>query len=179
MRKVILYIAASLNGKIARADGSVAWLNDFPPPENSDYGYSNFYESIETTIQGNKTYQQVLEWDIDFPYKGKENFVFTKNPSNKTNENVTFVSENHLKFAHDLKNRNGGNIWLIGGSQLNTFFLNARLIDEIRLFLMPIILPDGIDIFQLPVKQNQLKLVETEIFSNGVMGVRYLLNDSK
>lgn len=49
MRKVILYIAASLNGKIARADGSVAWLNDFSSPENSDCGYSNFYQSVETS----------------------------------------------------------------------------------------------------------------------------------
>jgi len=78
VRKIKLYIATSLNGKIASSDGNVDWLESIPNPEKTDYGYKAFYDSIDTTIQGYNTYNQILNWDIDFPYKGKKNYVLTK-----------------------------------------------------------------------------------------------------
>ena len=59
-RKLILYIASSLNGKIADAEGRVDWLESMPNPDKLDYGYAEFYDSIDTTIQGNATYKQVM-----------------------------------------------------------------------------------------------------------------------
>ena len=67
MRKVILYVAISLDGKIAKTDGSVEWLEDLPNPENSDHDYVEFYESIDVTIMGNSTYQQVKESSNKLP----------------------------------------------------------------------------------------------------------------
>ncbi|PLX03162.1 MAG: dihydrofolate reductase, partial [Marinilabiliales bacterium] len=58
----------SLNGKIAKKDGSVGWLDNIPNPEKSDFGYKEFYDSVDTTIQGNSTYKQIISWGIDFPY---------------------------------------------------------------------------------------------------------------
>lgn len=52
MRKIKLYIAISLNGKIAKANGDVEWLNSIPNPNKNDFGYSEFYHSVDTTIQG-------------------------------------------------------------------------------------------------------------------------------
>ena len=68
----------SLNGKIARPDGSVDWLDSIPNPEKIDYGYGQFIESIDTTLMGNKTYNQLIGWGIDFPYPDKQNFVFSQ-----------------------------------------------------------------------------------------------------
>ena len=79
MRKIKLYIAASLNGKIAEKDGSVDWLYVKDNDEEIDYGYEKFYESIDTTIQGSSTYKQVESWGIDFPYPDKRKSMF--NPS--------------------------------------------------------------------------------------------------
>ena len=62
MRKIKLYIAISMNGKIARSDGSVDWLEAIPKPDDSDYGYNEFYDSVGATIQGNNTYKKVLSW---------------------------------------------------------------------------------------------------------------------
>ena len=78
MKKLKLYIAISLNGKIAKPDGSVDWLNNIPNPDNSDMGYTDFFESVDTTIQGYKTYKQVIDWGIEFPYKGKKNYVIVE-----------------------------------------------------------------------------------------------------
>lgn len=86
MRKIKLYIATTLNGKIARSDGSVDWLESIPNPEKIDYGYSEFYNSVDTTIQGNNTYKQIISWGINFPYTGKKNYIFTKNKDVKNNK---------------------------------------------------------------------------------------------
>ena len=64
MRKIKLYIAISLNGKIAKANGDVEWLNSIPNPKKNDFGYSEFYKSIDTTIQGHSTYQKILSMGI-------------------------------------------------------------------------------------------------------------------
>ena len=74
MRKLKLYIAASLDGYIAGPNGEIDWLD---AGGDGDYGYQEFYASIDTTLMGNSTYQLTLTVD-EFPYPGKANYVFTK-----------------------------------------------------------------------------------------------------
>jgi dihydrofolate reductase len=173
LRKVKLYIAISLNGKIAKPDGSVAWLEAIPNPENIDHGYADFYQSIDTTIQGNKTYKQILGWGIDFPYSDKKNYVFTRNERSVNTEDVTFVSNNHLDFVRQLKQEEGKDIWLVGGGQLNTVFLNENLLDEIYVFVMPIILSDGIELFESLPKETKLELIESKTYATGAVEIKY------
>lgn len=165
----------SLNGKIAKVDGSVTWLETLPNPDKSDYGYADFYESIDTTIQGFSTYKQVLDWGIDFPYANKKNYVITRKQDLKNTAFVEFITENHTDFIQELKNKKGGDIWLIGGGQINTMLLNAGLIDEIQVFVMPIILSDGIKMFEILPNEMLLKLVETKNFASGAVLLKYEL----
>lgn len=173
MRKIKLYIATSLNGKIASSDGDVDWLESIPNPEKTDYGYAKFMDSIDTTIQGYTTYNQIINWGIEFPYKGKKNYVLTKKKDIKNTGFVEFITENHVDFIRDLKEQDGGDIWLIGGGQANTMILNAGLLDEIQVFVMPIILSGGIDLFDAFPVQTQLKLHETKSYSSGVVEMKY------
>lgn len=175
MRKIILYIATSLNGKIAKLDGSVDWLESIPNPEKIDHGYSEFYKSIDTTIEGNKTYNQILSWGIEFPYTDKKNYVFTRNKSLKDTKYVEYISENHVDFIKQLKRKKGKDIWIIGGGQLNTIFLNEKLIDEIQVFVMPIILTNGIELFETLPNETKLKLIETKSHSTGAVEIKYLV----
>ena len=173
MRKLILYIAASVNGKIARKDGAVDWLESIPNPDQSDYGYNEFYNSIDTTIMGYNTYAQIISWDIDFPYSGKKNFVMTRKQDPPQSTDVNFVTENHTRFIEVLKQQPGTDIWLIGGGQLNTDLFNAGLIDEIQLFLMPIVLPDGIEMFEAVPQEAVLNLEETKSYASGAVLLKY------
>ena len=173
MRKIKLYIAISLNGKIANSDGSVDWLERIPRPDNSDYGYMEFYNCVDTTIQGYNTYKQVINWDIEFPYKGKKNYVLTKKQNIRNNEYVEFITENHVDFIKTLKKKDGGDIWLIGGAQANTLILNAGLLDEIHVFIMPVILSGGIELFDAFPKETELKHIETISYSTGVTGLKF------
>ena len=165
----------SLNGKIAKKDGSVGWLDNIPNPEKSDFGYKDFYYSIDTTIHCNSTYKQIISWGIDFPYSDKENYVFTTNSKLKTTKDVEFISENHIEFLKHLKNQAGKDIWIIGGGELNSMLLNEKMIDEIIVFVMPIILTDGIDLFEELPKETKLNLLETKSFAGGTVQLRYSL----
>ena len=200
MRKLKLYIAVSLNGKIARDDGSVDWLEEVPNPDKLDFGYKDFYDSVDTTIQGHATYDQIMGWGIPFPYTGKKNFVVTRNPERQDTEHVKFISGDPVDFVRGLKSQGGSSdglaggespgskssgssddsqqgagkdIWLIGGGQVNTLFLNAGLIDEMILLVMPVILSDGIDLFSGVPEDSSLELLVSRSWPNGVVELRY------
>ena len=126
MKKVILYIAASIDGYIARTDGNVDWLHD--PDyivEGDDMGYGAFYASIDTTLMGNATYQEVLGFDVPFPYPDKKNYAFSRSEK-ENDENVEYVSGDIVAFMNQLKTQPGKDIWLIGGGKINTLFLGIR-----------------------------------------------------
>ena len=173
MRKIKLYIAISLNGKIAKPDGSVDWLEAIPKPDNSDYGYTEFYDSVDTTIQGYNTYKKIQSWGIEFPYKGKKNYVLTTDTTLNHNKDVQFVSKDHINFIKALKKENGDDIWLIGGGKTNASLLDAQLIDELYVFVMPVVLNDGIDLFEDLVRDKSLILSRSKSYSTGVVEMIY------
>jgi len=173
MRKIKLYIAISLNGKIASADGGVAWLDEIPNPEKTDYGYHDFYKSIDTTIMGFTTYQQVIDWGIDFPYADKKNYVLTTKTNLENTQYVEFIKEDHLDFIKKMKAEKGEDIWQIGGGLANTLLSNGGLIDEMIVHVMPIIVPKGIELFGGDPTQFQLKLKSCKSYSSGVVELRY------
>ncbi|MFT2007270.1 dihydrofolate reductase family protein [Pontibacter sp. 13R65] len=168
MRKIILYIAASLDGYIARPDGNVEWLHDaeFALP-GEDFHYSSFLETIDTTLMGNSTYKAVLGFDMPFPYPDKTNYVFSRSSENKDTEFVKFVSTDAITFIKELKEQPGKDIWLIGGGQLNTLVLNAGLLDEIILTYIPILLGKGIPLFAEGVQEQKLQVESNHCYDNG------------
>lgn len=176
MRKIKLYIAASLNGKIAKPDGSVDWLESIPNPEHTDHGYADFYKTIDTTIQGYATYDQIISWGIDFPYADKKNYVVTRKQGIKDTEFVEFISNDHVDFIRKLKEKKGKDIWLIGGGQLNKMLLNEGLLDEIQVFVMPIILEGGKELFGDLPKETNLSLIHSRTYSTGAVEISYAVN---
>lgn len=169
MRKVILYCAASLDGYIARKDGSVDWLDSIPNPEHSDYGYAQFYDSIDVTLMGNGTYKAVLGFGVDFPYQEKTNYVFSRTSTGTDAPFIQYINDDVISFVNELKTKPGKNIWLVGGGQLNTTLLNAGLIDELIITLFPIILGDGIPTFADGALESHFKVVENKTFDNGLV----------
>jgi len=163
----------SLDGKIARGNGEVDWLDKIPNPDNSDFGYQAFYDAIDATIMGGTTYQEVLGFDVEFPYKGKANYVFTRDQSKKEDENVRFVSDNFEEFITDLKASSEKNIWLIGGAQMNTLFLKNGWLDEMIVFIMPIVIGAGLPLFTDDTPDYQPELIDKTTHSSGVVELKY------
>ena len=170
-KKIILYIATSLDGFIARKNGSVDWLS---PYENGpeDYGYNEFYKKTGTVIMGNTTYKQVLSFG-DFPYKGKDCFVFTRNKDQPKDENVAFVTKSAKDFISQLNLRDNENVWLVGGASIIDEFLKFDLIDEFIITTIPILLGDGIPLFKGKLNEKRLKLVDVKSFNSGLVQLHY------
>jgi len=166
MRKIILYIATSLDGYIARTDGSVDWLYT-----DADYGYRAFYASVDTTLMGRKTYEQLLSMG-PFPYPEKKNYVFTHR-TQATNEHVTIINKDAVGFIRQLKAQEGNHIWLIGGGGLIQTCIQDQLIDEIRVFIHPIILGEGLQLIPSPSPSVQLEVIRQGMYDNGLIEVHY------
>lgn len=173
MRKLILYIAQSLDGKIARLNGDVDWLDKVSNGENEDYGYASFYASIDTTLMGNRTYEKILSFDIEFPYTEKDNYVFSQRKGLSDTKFVTFIGDDIVAFVRGIKEEQGKDIWLVGGGEINTLMYNEGLIDEIHLFTMPVTLGEGIPLFAGELDERPLKLVEVSSFASGVILKKY------
>jgi dihydrofolate reductase len=170
MRKVILYIANSLDNFIASEDGSLDWLFS-----DSDYGYYDFLATIDCTLMGNKTYQHVLTFEGEFPYKDKENYVFTRNTHLEKDENVRFISTDIQAFVKNLTQKEGKNIWCIGGGEVNRILLQANLIDEMILSIHPILLGKGIPMFPPDYPPSKWKWIKTQTFESGLVQLHYSL----
>jgi dihydrofolate reductase len=175
MAKIICYIACSLDGKIARLNGDVSWLEQVPNPNKEDYGYSAFLSTVGITLMGNKTYQELLGYGIEFPYKDKINYVFTTNTALIKDEHVTFISKDIPSFVRRLKTQEE-DIWLIGGGAIIALLLEHQLLDEIILFVMPVLLGEGIPLVQPLTKDIPLKLAKTKIWDSGVVELIYNLS---
>lgn len=174
MRKVKLYIAISLDGRIAKPDGNLDWLHSVPNPDNTDHGYAEFISGVDTTLMGNRTYKEVLGFGVEWPYRDKTNYVFTRQKDLRDNEQVKYVNDDIPGFVRKLKEQDGKDIWLIGGGEINTVLLNAGLIDEMLVFVMPVVIGKGIAIFEGDVAETQLKLKDVLQYASGAVRLTYV-----
>ncbi len=167
MRKVILFIASSLDGYIARQSGDIDWLFT-----DQDYGYSEFFASVDTLLMGRKTYEQVLTFG-EYPYKGVKSYVFTKNPLFPADSNAEVIREDITEFVEQLRQVDGKNIWLVGGSQLTHALMSQNLVDELILSIHPTILGEGIPLFDNGTTPQSLNLTKCQTYDSGLVQLSY------
>lgn len=159
-RRVVLYIAASLDGYIAREDGSVDWLD--PTDKQADENYRNFLERIDTIIMGNRTYEQTKELAPDFPYKEQQCYVFSRKRAEERERFVEFVNPDIPIFLKELRSQAGKDIWLMGGAEILDAFLQERAVDELIITVIPLLLGSGIPLFRNGQPEQQLRLLKVE-----------------
>jgi dihydrofolate reductase len=176
-RRIIVYIATSADGYIARPDGDVEWLNR---RARADYGMGKFYRTIDTILWGRKTY----DWLIAY-YKKKgttkkslfdtkvTNYVFSRKPPRKPLPGVQFVSEPVKAFARRLRATPGKDIWMMGGGGLIASFLDAGEIDEFDIHVIPVFIGQGIPLVAPRHRDVSLRLRSSRKYPDGVVRLRY------
>lgn len=170
-RKVILYIAMSLDGYIARENDDIDWLSMVEnPPE--DYGYAEFVQNVDTVIMGRKTYDKVCSFGIEFPHKGRKCYVLSRTKTG-ADENVEYYSGNLKNLILDLKNTEGGNIFVDGGAETVNELLKLGMIDEFIVSVIPIFLGSGIRLFKDGRPEQKLKLRGSTEYATGLVKLRY------
>ena len=165
-RKLVLFIATSLDGYIATKNESLDWL--FKVEGEGDNGYSEFYETVDTILMGRKTYDWIVNHETEgFPYSNKECYVFSRSVS-EDNKDVKFVNEDIVDFTNQLKNEKGKNIWIVGGGELLHDFIKEKLVDELIITVAPIIIGTGIALFKEDKYELELTLKGTRSFNQFV-----------
>src|SRR5690606_23908645 len=173
MGKVILYIATSLDGFIATADGGVAWLDRYGQGEE-DYGYSEFMEGVGSVIVGGKTFRQVQGFG-EGAMPGVETYVLTRQGLNGSPGPSTHAySGDMAALVDELKARSEKNIWLMGGGEVVALFAREGLIDEYMVFVMPVLLGEGVPLFPpVAMDDTTLTLVDVHRYDDGVVKLHY------
>ena len=171
-RKVILYIAMSADGYIAKNDGDLTFLN-VVEKENEDYGYQKFIETVDTVILGRKTYDKVLDMGFDFPHSDKESYIITRTPRPSIG-NINFYTGNLKELATNLKNKEGKNIFVDGCAEIVNILMQDNLIDEFVISLIPVFLGSGIRLFNDDRPESSLKLINSQSFEKGLVQLHYI-----
>jgi dihydrofolate reductase len=174
-RKIIVQLATSADGYIARPDGDVEWLNR---RARADYGIGEFYKTIDTILMGRKTYDwAVAYWaKLKKPPKFDRNvahFVFSRRPPKLVAPGVEFVTEPLKKFAQHLRAAPGKNIWMMGGGGIIGSFLDAGEIDEFDIHVIPVFIGKGIPLLAPRHRDVSLRLRSSKKFPDGVVQLRY------
>ena len=176
-RRIIVYIATSADGYIARPDGDVEWLNR--RPSTVDYGISTFYKTIDTILWGRKTYDWLLAFHRKNGTKGEmfdtklANYVFSRTPPKQAAPGAEFVTEPVKAFAQRLRANPGKHIWMMGGGGLIASFLDAGEIDEFDIHVVPVFIGEGIPLVAPRHRDVPLRLRSAKKFPDGVVRLRY------
>lgn len=177
-RNVIVHIAASADGYIARSDGDLEWLTSRPAPKGF-YGMNAFMKSIDTTVLGRKTYEASLSLGATFDSRGRT-IVFSRHPPPAdTPSGVEFVNEAIGPFVSRLREQPGKDIWLMGGGDIIASFLDAQAIDEFVISVVPVFIGDGIPLIARRLRHVPLELRSTERFDDGLVQLRYRVRGSE
>ena len=162
-----LYMAVSLDGMIADADGGVDWLNRW---DDVDYGTKAFMAEVDVLVMGRATYDQVCGFG-DWPYAGKHVVVLTSRPLADAPAGVEGTSD-LAGLIVELRDE-AARVWIVGGAATASGFLAFGAVDSVELFIMPVLLGAGVPLFVGDGPEADLKLRQTRAWPNGVVELIY------
>jgi dihydrofolate reductase len=188
MRKLVYYVATTLDGFIARGDGSLGefpWDDDyladlltrfpetFPAHLRSDDAPNRRFDTV---LMGRKTYEVGLREDVTSPYPTLDQYVFSRTLDESPDPAVTLVADGAIEIVRRLKGEPGMDIWLCGGSELATTLHEAGLVDGLIIKLNPVVFGAGIPLLARPVPARPLALKHQHAYASGHVILTYAVD---
>jgi dihydrofolate reductase len=178
--RVTIHMAASLDGFIARKDGSVDWLETSDTFEGGDTltpeSIAEFLETIDCYVMGSRTYETALRFEakgLGWSYGDKPTIVLTRRTLPKTRRSVEFYSGDLGRLVAERLKPHFRSIWFVGGGEVSAECLRLRLADEVRYSIVPMLIGDGISFFQGLDRDVALHLLEVKAYKSGIVALRY------
>ena len=173
--KVTIHMVSSLDGFIAKKDGTVSWMEPHDQYEKgvilTEEDITAYLKKIDCYVMGSHTYEKALE--LGWPYGETPVFVLTHRSLKKEKETVNFYAGELNVLINDQLRPKFSNIWMVGGSALTKDFLRLKLADEIIVSILPILLGDGILFFDYIGKEQPLHLNEVKAYKDGMVELSY------
>jgi dihydrofolate reductase len=169
-RKLILYIAMSIDGYIAKNDDNIDFLS-VVDIAGEDYGHADFMKSIDTVIWGRRTFDKVLSFGGELPYKDKKVYVISRIRTG--NHGHAEYRSDVTALVRDLKKNQGKDIYCDGGAVIIGELLKEHLIDRIIVSVIPHLLGTGIRLFKDSLPEHRTKLLRSTTFPSGLVQLWY------
>ena len=178
--RVTIHMVASLDGFIARKDGSVGWLetsDTFEAGETMTPEFvQEFLKTIDCYVMGSRTYETALGFEakgFGWSYGDKPTFVLTSRELPRTRDTVEFYSGDLARLVNERLKPAFGSIWFVGGGAVCGECLRLGLADEVRYSIMPVLIGDGISFFEGLDKDVALHVVEVKAYESGMVALRH------
>lgn len=162
----------SLDGYISKQNDDLSFLS-MVEKEGEDYGYNAFEQTVDTIIMGRKTYDWLMTQVDEFPHLDKKTFIITHKQVQSPHPNLIFYNDDLSELVIQLKNKSGKSIFIDGGAQIVNQLLQARLIDEFIISIIPVMLGEGIRLFKTGFLEQKLRLIKAESFESGLVQLHY------
>ncbi len=172
MAEIRGFIAATLDGYIASPDGGIDWLEEFG---KFDYGYDAFIAQIDTVVIGRRTYDQVQQL-LGWPYVGKRAIIVSHRAVEDPPEAAEVWSGDVAELVKRLRETASGDVWVIGGSELQQQFLEAGGLDRIEVHVIPLLLGDGIPLWPRTARRHRLTLRSATPIAGGMVRLEYTIH---
>ena len=171
-RKIIVNIATSADGYIARSDGNLDWLTRRTAPKGF-YGLPKFSHSVDAKILGRKTFDLSVKMGASFSANDVHYVFSRRSPPASTPVGVQFVTQSIRTFAEGLRKQSGKNIWMMGGGEIIGSFLDEGAVDEFIVTVVPIFIGEGIPLIAPRHRDVPLRLLSLQRFLDGVVQLHY------
>src|SRR5438552_192811 len=178
--RITIHMVASLDGFIARKDGSVDWLetsDEFAGGDTLDPKFvETFLKMIDCYVMGSRTYETALNFEakgFGWAYGGKPTFVLTSRELPRIRNTVEFYSGDLAQFVNEHLRPRFRSIWFVGGGAASGACLRLGLADEVRYSILPILVGDGILFFEKLDRDIPLHLTEVKAYKSGMVALRY------
>jgi len=173
--KISVFIATSLDGFIARLNGSIDWLISADKQESTeDYGYQEFYDSIDCLVMGRNSMEKVIDFP-EWPYEDKRVIVLSKTLEEVPAQHVDkfeLYSGSLSELVKQLENDGFKSLYIDGGKTIQSF-INNNLITDITITKIPILLGEGLPLFGTIKNDIKLIHIETKSYPNGFVKSTY------
>jgi len=167
-RRVSYRVATSLDGYIAGPNGEIDWIVPDPSVD-----FDEVYSAFDTVLLGRRTYRMTQQPGAPPWPKGWRVYVFSRTLDQRQHPDVTVVSTDVEETVRRLRNESGRDIWLFGGASLFASLLNANVVDEVGLSVMPVLLGAGMPLAGPDAPRARLSLVKSSTSANGIVHLTY------
>lgn len=173
MPQVILYSAISIDNYIARPDGRIEWL-EYPQYtlEGEDFGYNDFIARVGTSIMGRVTWEQTKEFFLKPKPDAPKIYILSRNPG-EDSEIVSYLRGDFETFVKKRLEETSKDVWIVGGGEIDTLALETGLIDKMIITIIPLLLGEGIKLFEGDYRETHFTLEEVKAFPNGFAQLIY------
>lgn len=166
------YIAASLDGLIVSGEGSLDWLYKYDDMDLGEYDYRVFLKRIRTVVMGRGTYDFIAREQSPWAYGDKRVIVVTSQPLDNPKGTLEVRTDIEALIS-ELRALDDGDVWMLGGGQLQMAFMERGALDELEIYVIPEILGAGQPLFPLTGYRASPTLLSAEMIDKGCVRLLY------